>query len=203
MTTVSRHKRPAADPAADRHRRGQSRWLEDRHGRVAPQSARDPDSSELVALHGCPSALPVDYGPEFTAQPFVDWCPENRGTVYDIQPRKPDQNASTERFNRSDRTEGLNAKLVESLAELRALTDAWIRIYLGLNAKLVESLADRRAAHDSLGRVPSLTFLPRPSSGRPVSFRTVRLTGKLTLERDDLRQEHDPILHTLPHRVQL
>ena len=73
----------------------------------------------------------MDYGPEFTAQPFVDWCPENRGTVYDIQPRKPDQNASTERFNRSDRTEGLNAKLVESLAELRALTDAWIRIYTG------------------------------------------------------------------------
>ena len=32
--------------------------------------------SELVALHGCPSALRTDNGPEFTAQPLVDWCAE-------------------------------------------------------------------------------------------------------------------------------
>ena len=37
-------------------------------------------------------------------------------------------------------------------AELRALTDAWLRIYNG------------ERPHDSLGRVPPLTFLPRPSS---------------------------------------
>ena len=50
------------------------------------------------------------------------------------------------------RTEVLNAHLFESLAELRALTDAWLRIYNG------------ERPHDSLGRVPPLTFLPRPSS---------------------------------------
>ncbi len=37
-------------------------------------------------------------------------------------------------------------------AELRALTDTWLRIYNG------------ERPHDSLGRVPPLTFLPRPSS---------------------------------------
>jgi hypothetical protein len=37
-------------------------------------------------------------------------------------------------------------------AELRALTDAWLRIYNG------------ERPHDSLGRVPPLTFLPKPSS---------------------------------------
>jgi len=46
----------------------------------------------------------------------------------------------------------LNAHLFESIAELRALTDAWLRIYNG------------ERHHDSLGRVPPLTFLPRPSS---------------------------------------
>jgi putative transposase len=45
-----------------------------------------------------------------------------------IQPGKPDQNAY-ERFNRSYRTEVLNAHLFESIAELRALTDAWLHIY--------------------------------------------------------------------------
>ena len=59
-----------------------------------------------------------------------------------IQPGKPDQNAYIERFNRS----------FESVAKLRALTDAWLRIYNG------------ERPHDSLGRVPPLTFLPRPTT---------------------------------------
>jgi hypothetical protein len=46
----------------------------------------------------------------------------------------------------------LHAHLFESIAELRVLTGAWLRIY---NAE---------RPHDSLGRVPPLTFLPRPSS---------------------------------------
>jgi putative transposase len=80
--------------------------------------------NELVALHGRPSAVRADNGPEFTAQPFVDWCAEHRVATHYIQPGKPDQNAYIERFNRSYRTEVLNAHVFESLAELRALTDA-------------------------------------------------------------------------------
>jgi putative transposase len=106
---------------------------------------------ELVAVHGCPSAIRVDNGPEFTAQSFVDWCTEHRVAIHYIQPGKPDQNAYIERFNRSYRTEVLNAHLFESLAELRALTDTWLRIY------------NSERPHDGLGRVPPLTFLPRPS----------------------------------------
>jgi putative transposase len=108
--------------------------------------------NELVALHGRPSAVRVDNGPEFTAQPFVDWCAEHGVATHYIQPGKPDQNAYIERFNRSYRTEVLNAHLFESIAELRALTDAWLQIYNG------------ERPHDSLGRVPPRTFLPRPSS---------------------------------------
>lgn len=107
---------------------------------------------ELVAVYGCPSAIRVDNGPEFTAQTFVDWCAEHSVAILYIQPGKPDQNAYIERFNRSYRTEVLNAHLFESVAELRALTDTWLRIY------------NSERPHDSLGRVPPLTFLPRPSS---------------------------------------
>ncbi|MEZ5289828.1 MAG: IS3 family transposase [Vicinamibacterales bacterium] len=108
--------------------------------------------NELVALHGPPAAVRVDNGPEFTAQPFVDWAAEHRVVILYIQPGKPDQNAYIERFNRSYRTEVLNAHLFESLAELRAATDAWLQIY------------NRERPHDSLGRVPPLTFLPRPTT---------------------------------------
>jgi putative transposase len=107
---------------------------------------------ELVAVHGRPSAVRVDNGPEFMAQTFVDWCTEHGVAIHYIQPGKPDQNAYIERFNRSYRTEVLNAHLFESIAELRAMTDTWLRIY------------NSERPHDSLGRVPPLTFLPRPSS---------------------------------------
>jgi putative transposase len=79
-------------------------------------------------------------------------CAEHGVATHYIQPGKPDQNAYIERFNRSYRTEVLNAHLFESIAELRALTDAWLRVYNG------------ERPHDSLARLPPLTFLPRPSS---------------------------------------
>jgi putative transposase len=107
---------------------------------------------ELTAVHGCPAAIRVDNGPEFLAQPFVEWCAEHRTPIHYIQPGKPDQNAYIEHLNRSYRTEVLNAHLFESIGELRAMTTTWLRIY------------NRERPHDSLGRVPPLTFLPRPST---------------------------------------
>ena len=84
---------------------------------------------ELIALHGRPGALRLDNGPELTAQVFVDWCDERRIALHYIQPGKPDQNAFIERFNRSYRTEVLDAYLFESLAEVRAVTDRWLVTY--------------------------------------------------------------------------
>jgi putative transposase len=108
--------------------------------------------NELVAVHGRPPSVRVDNGPEFTAQPFVDWCAEHGVATLYIQPGKPDQNAYIERFNRRYRTEVLNAHLFESIGELRSLTDAWLRV------------DNSERPHDSLGRVPPLTFLPRPTT---------------------------------------
>ena len=108
---------------------------------------------ELIALHGRPAAIRVDNGPELVAQAFVDWCEQRRVAIHYIQPGKPDQNAFIERFNRSYRTEVLDAYLFESLAEVRALTKRWLVTY------------NQERPHDNLGRVPPLTFLPR--SNRP------------------------------------
>ena len=48
---------------------------------------------ELVAVHGYPTAIRVDNGPEFTAQSFVDWCTAHGVAMHYIQACKPDQNA--------------------------------------------------------------------------------------------------------------
>jgi putative transposase len=79
---------------------------------------------DLVVLHGRPRALRTDNGPEFTAQPVVDWCEAHGVALHYIQPGKPDQNAYIERFNRRYRTEVLDAYAFESITQVRDLTDA-------------------------------------------------------------------------------
>ena len=36
----------------------------------------------LVAVHGAPAALRVDNGPDFLAQPFVEWCAAHRVAIH-------------------------------------------------------------------------------------------------------------------------
>jgi putative transposase len=107
---------------------------------------------ELVALHGPPKSLRVDNGPELTPLALTAWC-ELRGIqlVY-IQPGKPQQNAFIERFNRTYRTEILDAYVFGSLGEVRELTSDWLYRY------------NTQRPHDSLGRVPPLTYRPRPTA---------------------------------------
>ena len=104
---------------------------------------------ELVALHGKPAGIRVDNGPELTAEAFVEWCREREIEIRYIQRGKLDQNAYIERFNRSYRQDVLDAYAFGSLEEVRAVTEEWIADY------------NTKRPHDSLGRVPPLTFLPR------------------------------------------
>jgi putative transposase len=103
----------------------------------------------LIDQYGRPEAIRMDNGPEFTAAAFEDWC-EKRGIarLY-IEPGKPDQNAFIERFNRTYREEMLDAYLFASIQQVRLLTDEWLADY------------NTERPHDSLGRVPPLTYLPR------------------------------------------
>jgi putative transposase len=53
----------------------------------------------------------------------------------------------------------LDAHLFASLADLRVLTEAWLTTY------------NTERPHDSLGEVPPLTFLPRPTTPAESNFK--------------------------------
>ena len=92
------------------------------------------------------------YGPEFLALRLSDWADQRGITLDFIQPGKPAQHAFIERFNQTYRTEVLDANVFASVVEVRAITQDWLPRY------------NTERPHDSLGRVPPLTFLPRATS---------------------------------------
>jgi putative transposase len=107
---------------------------------------------ELIAQHGKPARIRCDNGPEFRSFAFTRWADEKNIEILYIQPGKPVQNAFMERFNRSFRTEVLDAYLLEYLVDVRQVSTDWLADY------------NLRRAHDSLGRVPPRTFMPRHTS---------------------------------------
>ncbi|GJG89820.1 transposase [Gemmatimonadetes bacterium T265] len=108
--------------------------------------------NQLVAIHGTPNAIRCDNGPALVSEPLRFRAERQQVALRFIQPGKPNQNADIERFNRTYRREVLDAYLFASLAEVRAVTEAWLTTY------------NTERPHDSLGEVPPLTFLPRPTS---------------------------------------
>ena len=91
----------------------------------------------------------MDNGPEFVSEELRDWAQRHGVRLLHIQPGKPNQNAYIDRFNGSYRKAVLDAYLFGSLDDVRVETERWLPIY------------HTRRPHDSLGRVPPLTFLPR------------------------------------------
>ena len=53
----------------------------------------------------------------------------------------------------------LDAYVFDALEEVREITDTWLREY------------NEERPHDSLGRVPPLTFMPRPQTFRESSLK--------------------------------
>jgi putative transposase len=114
---------------------------------------------DLVAQHGAPRQLRCDNGPEFIAEAVRAWCEARGITLAHIEPGKPNQNAYIERFNRSFREEVLDAWVFTSLAEVRAVSEEWRHGY------------NTERSHESLGNVPPLIFLPRPTNATPSNFK--------------------------------
>jgi putative transposase len=115
--------------------------------------------NQLIELHGRPEALRLDNGTELTSHAFVDWAKEREIDLRFIEPGKPNQNAFIERFNKTYRTEVLNAYVFESVDQVQRITEDWLVEY------------NEQRPHDSLGRVPPLTYMPREITAGESSFR--------------------------------
>jgi putative transposase len=94
---------------------------------------------QLAVIRELPDMLRTDNGPEFLGTAFTEWCEEHGIFIDYIEPGKPNQNAYIERFNRSYRTEVLDAWLFRNLDEVREITWRWMIEY------------NEERDHDSLG----------------------------------------------------
>lgn len=101
----------------------------------------------IIKERGKPKAIRTDNGPEFTSSTFTNWCHKHRIEVRYIQPGKPVQNAFIERFNRSYRTEVLDARIFNNLVEVREITAEWLEHY------------NNKRPHESLGNISPTQYL--------------------------------------------
>jgi putative transposase len=104
---------------------------------------------QVLSWRGCPQALRLDNGPELLADRFMTWCTERGIELRYIQPGKPDQNAFIERFNRTYRTEVLNAYVFESLDQVREISAEWLQCY------------NEERPHDALAGLPPAAYRAR------------------------------------------
>jgi len=103
----------------------------------------------LIDFYGLPDAIRCDNGPEMSGCVFTKWAQDLGIQLLFIEPGKPNQNAFVERFNRSFRTEVLNAYLFNSMAEVEQICDQWRSQY-----------NDERP-HESLNNLPPSVYMPR------------------------------------------
>lgn len=100
-------------------------------------------------LYGAPNAIRLDNGPELVSQMFTEWAAAKSIAIQYIQPGKPNQNAFIERFNRTYRTEVLDAYLFTNLEQVQTITDQWLVDY------------NEYRPHEALGNIPPVQFMPR------------------------------------------
>lgn len=113
---------------------------------------------QLKQWRGLPQAIRCDNGPEYTAQCLVDWCQQHQIELRYIQPGKPNQNAYIERFNKTYRTEVLNAYLFDDLEQVREITDTWLTRY------------NEERPHESLGNLPPSAYRKACERANPSPF---------------------------------
>ncbi|MFD2454598.1 integrase core domain-containing protein [Ideonella paludis] len=84
-----------------------------------------------------------------TSHDFVDLAQRKGIALNYIEPGEPNQNAYIERFNRTFRTEVLDANLFNSIEQVQAIADNWLTQY------------NEYRPHDALGGVPPKQYMPR------------------------------------------
>jgi putative transposase len=137
----------------------------------------------LVALRGCPAAMVSDNGTELTGNAVLRWAQDRGVAWHSIAPGKPMQNGLVESFNGRLRAECLNEHVFASLAEARALIEAWRIDYNTIRP------------HGRLGRLPPALYAARfdPSARqRPDGLAAAAVAITAPSGADEERTLHSP-----------
>ncbi len=114
---------------------------------------------DFIDFHGKPKRIRIDNGPEYTSHHMQLWAKDKEIELQFIQPGKPTQNSYIERFNRTYRTEVLDAYLFTSMHEVRSVTEAFQLKYNHFRSHLTDMAPVELKEHRK-----SLTRMP-PSKG--------------------------------------
>jgi putative transposase len=81
---------------------------------------------QLLEVYGKPQAIRLKNGPEMTSHGFTEWAEHHGIQLLFIQPGKPNQKAFIDRFNKSIRTDLLDASLFNSISEVQKAAVVWL-----------------------------------------------------------------------------
>jgi putative transposase len=118
----------------------------------------------IMARRGRPAICVSDNGTELTGMAVLRWSQEIRLEWHYIAPGKPTQNAFIESFNARLRDELLNETLFTSLAQVRAVLNAWKDDY------------NNARPHSALGNLTPTEYSDR-SALEPQRSGALRYTG--------------------------
>jgi putative transposase len=85
--------------------------------------------SRLMSLHGQPTYIRSDNGPEFVATSVKEWFKASGVQTTFIEHGKPWQNGTNESFNGKFRDECLNMEWFRNRAEAKIIVEQWRRHY--------------------------------------------------------------------------
>lgn len=130
--------------------------------RSLPSQRVTRDLDNLIDYHGKPSSIRIDNGPEYRSHHMQQWAKDNDIKLLFIQPGKPTQNSYIERFNRTFRTEVLNAFLFMNVQELIQATEEFQYKYNHLRP------------HGALNDLPPIEFkqLRKALKQEPITIKT-------------------------------
>lgn len=85
--------------------------------------------TRLMSVHGMPSCLRSDNGPEFVSTALLKWVSDESLALLLIEPGKPWQNGTNESFNGKFRDECLSAEWFRSRIEAKVIIEDWRNHY--------------------------------------------------------------------------
>lgn len=111
--------------------------------------------SKLVSVHGAPSYLRSDNGPEFVSRAILRWLTQQQIDTAHIDPGKPWQNGSNESFNGKFRDECLSMEWFINRIDAKIVIEDWRRHY------------NEVRPHSSLGQLTPTEFKQQLLQQRP------------------------------------